>query len=227
LIRKPKLYKDDLGSSTISFDKIPMLKSSNTGSKEVNIDKLSTIYSVGKDGEAYPKGQKRTVSTNTGPDLIYMLNNLKKRIFPDIKITKIEPKHIKASPFNKEKTEVTTVVPDSEDEAELRKRRKRNIERYGNLKFNFRRNKYSVSDYDARSINKRGHKKRELIRHLSKDELNPEIDGSQQHTAGEIDNNDDILLLKDENIKDSVSETISNGKSKLCNNHLGGLIDMK
>jgi hypothetical protein len=66
-----------------------------------------------------------------------------------------------------------------------------------------------------------------LIRHLSKDELNPEIDGSQQHTAGEIDNNDDILLLKDENIKDSVSETISNGKSKFCNNHLGGLIDMK
>jgi hypothetical protein len=112
LIRKPKLYKDDLGSSTISFDKIPMLKSSNTGSKEVNIDKLSTIYSVGKDGEAYPKGQKRTVSTNTGPDLIYMLNNLKKRIFPDIKIPKIEPKHIEASPFNKEKTEVTTVVPD-------------------------------------------------------------------------------------------------------------------
>ena len=129
LIKKPKMYKDDLGSSTISFDKIPMLKSSNTGSKEVNVDRLSTIYSGGKDGETYPKGQKRTVSTNTGPDLIYMLNSLKKRIFPTIKMPKIEPRPLEDSPLNREKTELTTVVPDPEDAAELRKRRKRNIER--------------------------------------------------------------------------------------------------
>ena len=74
-----------MNSSTISFEKIPFLSKENPAANEVHIEKLDTIYSVNEDGMKIPKGQARTISTNTGPDIMFMLDNLKREVLPKIK----------------------------------------------------------------------------------------------------------------------------------------------
>lgn len=106
-------------SSTISFDKIPLLAKGKIG-QEVQVDKLTTIYSRHRDGTKRAKGQGRTVSTNTGPDIIHMLDSLKREILPKISL-KEERK------FNTDKKILDVSV--SSDSEDLRQRRKRNIAR--------------------------------------------------------------------------------------------------
>ena len=72
-------------SSTISFEKIPLISKDNPAANEVHIAKLDTIYSINQEGAKIPKGKARTISTNTGPDIMFMLDNLKREVLPKIK----------------------------------------------------------------------------------------------------------------------------------------------
>ena len=53
LLKKPKLHKNDMGTSMISFDKIPHLNKGKD--RDVNIEKITTIYSRDGQGKRQPK----------------------------------------------------------------------------------------------------------------------------------------------------------------------------
>lgn len=130
LAKKPRLYKKAMESSTISFEKIPML--SKPGRNEVQIDKLSTIYSKEKNGEKVHRFQARTVSTNTAPDIIQMLDNLKEQVLPALQkpiVQRGRNKIIHETAIEANPIVISQSVTDSEDTHDMRLRRRRNIER--------------------------------------------------------------------------------------------------
>lgn len=55
IIKKPKSYKKIMEASTISFEKIPLLSKGKQAKNEVQIDKLTTIYSRDEEGVRQPK----------------------------------------------------------------------------------------------------------------------------------------------------------------------------
>jgi hypothetical protein len=117
-------------SSTISFEKIPML--SKPGRNEVQIDKLTTIYSREKNGKRISSFQARTVSTNTAPDIIQMLDNLKQQVLPALQKPAVDRGRNKSTheiAIGASPTVISQSVTDSEDAHDMRLRRRRNIER--------------------------------------------------------------------------------------------------
>ena len=64
---------NNLESTTISFEKIPMIKVRSKLNKTENIESESTNVS----NIEITKRAKKNMSTNTGPDVIMMLNDLK------------------------------------------------------------------------------------------------------------------------------------------------------
>lgn len=51
MISKPKLNKGVMESSTISFEKIPLISKNNAAAKEVSVVKMDTIYSIDETGK--------------------------------------------------------------------------------------------------------------------------------------------------------------------------------
>ncbi|CAI2384026.1 unnamed protein product [Moneuplotes crassus] len=130
LIKKPNLYKR-MESTTISFEKIPLLDKKGKSKKEVNVEALHTIYSIKSDGNIQEKGQSRSVSTNTGPDIVHMLDNLKSQVFPDSKIKRTQKSM--DLPKSKKNPDLALKNSNIDDKLDMKARRKRNIERRSHL----------------------------------------------------------------------------------------------
>lgn len=93
-------------SSNISFEKIPILKGKKV--KDVETEGEHVVYNIKADGKVAKVGKLRTVSTNTGPDIVHMLDKLKSHVFNE---------------------ELPPPVDVQNDKYNLKARRKRNIER--------------------------------------------------------------------------------------------------
>ena len=128
--------------SAVSFEKIPLLE--NKPRNEVLIEDMATVYTRNNNGFLRPKFQGRTVSTNTAPDVIYLLDNLKSEVFSGEK----EPTTVKSIKPKKKvivsNNNSITIQKDSEDIDDMKARRKRNIDRYFYPNFNLLDGVYSV-----------------------------------------------------------------------------------
>jgi len=82
---QPKYSKPNMEISTISFEKIPLVTKDNPDANEVKVVKYGEVFKTEKDGSKQFKYESRTISTNTGPDILSMLDDLKQEVIPKVR----------------------------------------------------------------------------------------------------------------------------------------------
>lgn len=186
-----------------ALDKISMAAKDIPGASEVKIDGSGTVYTKNiKTGEKSVKYRSRTIATNTGPDLLTMLDELKQDVIP--KVTKTNDAEDKYADLKviRRKNQSTEVEIDDEDKYNMKERRKRNIER---------RSTMSMKDFSVGSPSKNKLKQSQILN------LNQEESVSQRSNGNE-------KYIKDIQLKKHLSSNSNRGLNADFNTISGNII---